>query len=258
MVKTFTKPEFIEMLRQIRDRGWIRSKRSPGNAGAVGNTLEDLLGIDENNLPIANTTEWEIKAQRKDTGSLITLFHLEPEPREAGVVADILLPKYGWPHKSIENEMSFRSTTSGDRYTDRGFRVRVDRQNERVEFIFDYKKVDSRHSKWLQEVKNRAGLGPFNPQPFWSFETLKKKAGDKLKNTFFIVAESKIVNKNEEFWYNHVWMLKSFSFGKFLDGLENGLVLIDFDARTGHNHGTKFRIGQSNWERFYESKEMIF
>jgi hypothetical protein len=43
--------------------GWIPDNR-PGNIGGVGNTLEDLLGIEENNLPILNASEWELKCQR--------------------------------------------------------------------------------------------------------------------------------------------------------------------------------------------------
>ena len=50
----------------IYQMGWILNRR-PGNAGGVGNTLEDLLGIRENNLPIPNADEWELKAQRRGT-----------------------------------------------------------------------------------------------------------------------------------------------------------------------------------------------
>ena len=42
--------------------------------------------------------------------------------------------------------------------------------------------------------------------------------------------------------------LEDFAFNNFLRGLINGKILVDFDARTGHNHGTKFRIKQNNWE----------
>jgi hypothetical protein len=35
---------------------------------------------------------------------------------------------------------------------------------------------------------------------------------------------------------------KKFDFENFLVALEKGLILVDFDARTGHNHGTKFRM----------------
>ncbi len=120
--RTYTKEEVIQRLTQTRDMGWILSRRTKKNVGAVGNTLEDLLGIKENNLPIANAGAWEVKAQRRETESLTTLFHFEPWPRKARIVPKILLPKYGWPHETEVGEMSFRGTMSGSRYTDRGFK----------------------------------------------------------------------------------------------------------------------------------------
>lgn len=37
-------------------------------------------------------------------------------------------------------------------------------------------------------------------------------------------------------------MLQHFNFESFLNGIETGYVLVDFDARIGHNHGIKFRL----------------
>ena len=47
-MKTYTKKSLIRALKDIRDQGWIPSGRK-NNDGGVGNTLEDLLGIEENN-----------------------------------------------------------------------------------------------------------------------------------------------------------------------------------------------------------------
>ncbi|MBQ5478723.1 MAG: hypothetical protein IIT66_00730, partial [Acetobacter sp.] len=33
----------------------------------------------ENNLPLPNAAEWELKCQRRQTTSLVTLFHIEPK-----------------------------------------------------------------------------------------------------------------------------------------------------------------------------------
>ena len=60
MKKIYTKASLISALHEIRDMGWIESRRH-GNSGGIGNTLEDLLGIEENNLPIPNAAEWELK-----------------------------------------------------------------------------------------------------------------------------------------------------------------------------------------------------
>ena len=39
--------------------------------------------------------------------------------------------------------------------------------------------------------------------------------------------------------------------------LEQGKVLVDFDARSGHNHGTKFRMRQDCLPMLYEKATVI-
>jgi len=56
----YTKQSLINKLKEIAEMGWIPNARR-GNAGGIGNTLEDLLGIEENNLPMPNAAEWELK-----------------------------------------------------------------------------------------------------------------------------------------------------------------------------------------------------
>jgi hypothetical protein len=239
--------------------GWIETQR-PGNDGAVGNTLEDLLGIEENNLPIPNAAEWELKAQRRTATSLTTLFHMEPSPTAAKFVPLILLPNYGWLHqhaggKHPAAEMSFRSTTGATGYTDRGFIIVVDRAERKVKFSFNAAKVNrDKHALWLARVEQQAGLGELDPQPYWGFDDLMYKAGDKLKNTFYVLADNKWEDGHEFFHFSEVDILSGFNFDGFLDCLEDGTILIDFDARSGHNHGTKFRVRQNNWPRLYKSK----
>ena len=67
-MKTYTKETLIDTLKEIKNRGWIPNAR-PGNAEGFGNTIEDLLGIQENNLPIPNAAEWELKCQRAETSA---------------------------------------------------------------------------------------------------------------------------------------------------------------------------------------------
>ena len=229
----------------------------PGNAGGVGNTIEDLLGIKENNLPIPNAAEWELKCQRADTSSLTTLFHMEPSPRAMKFVPAVLLPLYGWKHQTIPNEMSFRQTINGLSGTDRGFKVVADRTNRKVYISFNSKEVDGRHADWLKSVKKRVGLGELNPQPYWGFDDLFHKAGTKLLNCFYIRAEVKHEGNKECFWYKDIIILQKFSLDKFLRAIEQGFILVDFDARTGHNHGTKFRLKQDRLPELYDKAMSI-
>ncbi len=106
-MKIYTKDSLIAELIKIREKGWVQTRRK-NNDGGVGNTLEDLLGIKENNLPLPNAAEWELKAQKKNTTALITLFHMEPSPRAFRFVPSILLPHFGWPHQEA-GKKSFAS-----------------------------------------------------------------------------------------------------------------------------------------------------
>ncbi len=55
-------------------------------------------------------------------------------------------------------------------------------------------------------------------------------------------AESKYEDGDEYFLYTKIYVLSDFAGDKFINAIEMGHVLIDFDARSGHNHGTKFRL----------------
>jgi len=257
----YTKPALIAKLKEISAMGFVPNARK-GNAGGIGNTLEDLLGIKENNLPIPNAAEWELKAQRLNSTSLTTLFHIEPSPRAIRFVPQVLLPLYGWAHqedgkKYPKGEMSFRQTIHGNSCSDRGFKVVIDRKERKILISFDSKCVDKRHKEWLQQVKKRVGLGELDPQPYWGFDDLEHKAGTKLLNTFYVQAEVEIRRKKEFYHYTKVMMLQKFNFEGFLKAIGEGKILVDFDARTGHNHGTKFRMRQDCLPMLYEKVTQI-
>ncbi len=257
----YTKELLIKRLKEIAAMGWIPNARH-GNHGGIGNTLEDLLGIEENNLPIPNAAEWELKTQRQDSGSLTTLFHIEPSPRAIGFVPKVLLPKYGWAHKEDggkyqKGEKSFRQTIHGRARSDRGFKVVISRRERKVLISFDAKQVDPKHKIWLTSVKKRAGLRELDPQPYWGFDDLEHKAGTKLLNSFYVQAEVQKKRGKEFYKYTKVMMLQKFNFEGFLKALEEGYVLVDFDARTGHNHGTKFRLRQECLPMLYKTKKII-
>lgn len=260
-MKTYTKESLITALQEIKSRGWIPNAR-PGNVGGIGNTLEDLLGIEENNLPIPNAAEWELKSQRAESTSLTTLFHMEPSPRALKFVPNILLPNYGWKHELAgttypANEMSFRQTIHGRERSDRGFMVDIDYSNRKVLISFDASKVNSRHAEWLRMVKNRVGLGELNPQPYWGFDDLNHKAGTKLLNTFYVQANVMKEGNTEFFHYDRIFILRGFSLNNFVIALIEGNVLVDFDARSGHNHGTKFRLRQNARPNLYSDIQEV-
>ena len=258
----YTKSTIIAALKDIRSAGWIKSLRNVHNNGAIGNTLEDLLGIKENNLPLPNAAEWELKTQRRGTSALLTLFHLEPSPR-ALHIADYLLSNYGWKHKDAgtkypESEKSFRQTLSYKNPTARGFFVDIDNANKRVVVRFDPSKIDDECIIWKNSLAEN-GMIEYDKDymPYWGFDDLYHKAGVKLGNCFYVSADVK--NENGEYFYRYseIMQLSRFSSSKFLSGIRDGNIFIDFDARTSHNHGTKFRIKQNTIPLLYENVQHI-
>ena len=177
-------------------------------------------------------------------------------------VPQILLPNYGWGHqeageKYAASEMSFRQTIHGGGRSDRGFKVIIDRQEQKVLISFDAESVDPRHAEWLASVKKRVGEEELNPQPYWGFADLEHKAGTKLLNAFYVQGEVKTEGAQEYYWYRQAMRLERFSFPAFLVALEQGKVLVDFDARSGHNHGTKFRMRQDCLPMLYETATVV-
>jgi hypothetical protein len=263
-VKTFTKESLKAELLEISNRGYIPSHKDTAkrrNDGAAGNLLEQLLGIEENNLPLPNANEWELKVQRAQTSSLMTLFHMEPSPRALRFVPQVLLPYYGWPHEVAgtvfpETERSFRMTMNGGTRTNRGFKVIATDENVRVSF--DATAVDPKHTEWLAAVEEAVGLGDLNPYPYWGLEDLKKKVAAKLQNAFYITADVRKIDGQEHFHFAKCEILSGFSLDGFIECLNEGSAYVEFDARTGHNHGTKFRIKQSLIPRLYAHHEVVF
>lgn len=129
----------------------------------------------------------------------------------------------------------------------------VDKKNRRICVSFDAVSVSNRHIEWLDKVESVAGLEELNPQPYWGFDDLFHKLGTKLLNCFFILADSKKIEGVEHFHYKEIKILQGLSLEKFVYALEQGAFYLDFDARTGHNHGTKIRI-RRNWiSKLYDS-----
>ena len=256
-MRLLTKEQMIERLKEVKDRGWIRSLR-PLNSGGIGNTIDSLLGFPESNLPVADTAQWELKSHRVGSSALLTLFAMEPEPRKERVVVRVLLPKYGWPHQSGQlGELSFRQTLRCTQPTDRGFGLKVDRERQKVLVYFEACRVEARHSGWLRTVEERVGLGGLDPQPYWDFQNLSFKASTKLLNSFYVEAEATRHNGDEYFRVSRVLMLQGFDIDGFVAAMEQGAALVDFDARTHHNHGTKFRLRQDQTPRLYRYADTV-
>ena len=90
--------DFIREYKKIVDMGWIRTHRA-GPTG-IGKTLEDLLGIVENNIDGPDFGEYELKSCRINSNSMLTMFTLSPLPRGANTTLRV---NYGYPSEFYDN-----------------------------------------------------------------------------------------------------------------------------------------------------------
>ncbi|HGN0185270.1 TPA: MvaI/BcnI family restriction endonuclease [Proteus mirabilis] len=262
--------ELVQNLKSVMNT-WHDGTR-PGNDGNQGNTLEDLLGVPENNIPLPDLGGiFELKTQKKDSNALVTLLHSDPSFPQTPVPK--LCISLGWPHRNAgngvypENEMSFRSTTYGHGYSDRGFSIHA---NEDVlEFIFSPDEVSinkkdlsgayNTYGEWLDSLKDRDIHYSDVLPVYYDIKELGRKIKSKLDNTVFVLCKTRINSTTgiKQFYYDDAFILSNFKLDNLIDLLNNGGLYLDFDARTRHNHGTKIRVKKDNLKDLFESSIQI-
>ena len=263
----FSEEELVsEFNNEIADR-WYPEGRQ-GNDGSAGNTLEDLLGVEENNLRLPDWGDIELKTKRIESQSLITLLHREPQPNAS---VPKLLSSLGWKHQKAgtdypADEMSFRSTTRANDYSDRGFAI-LFKDNE-IHFEFqpdevnceaaDRTKIYPTYGDWLADVKKRKSPNYAEVFPiYWTKNYVQAEIRNKLDNTLFCLVKSKVIGGVKHFNYVSATLFKGFKESKIDTLFSNKSLYVDFDARTHHNHGTKFRVDISAIHELFDKVKVI-
>jgi hypothetical protein len=232
-----TLDQILVKLQEIKNLGFIKTHRS-GNTG-VGKTLEDLLGIDENNIPSSNGYLIELKSGRKNATSMITLFTKSPLPNKANI---ILLQTYGYPSKRENKKKELHTTVCASSFNslkgNPGFKINI--KLDRLELVNDRGEV----------------LG------YWTKEILKASFEKKLPRLLYVKAESKGKGKDEEFFFNEGWLLSEFDFDNFLRLISEDSIKVDIrigqfpDGRT-HDHGTGFRVLPAKLDLCFKERKQV-
>jgi len=223
--------ELVEKLRKIREAGFIKTVRA--HDGGVGNTLESLLEIKENNIRLPDTGEIEIKAKRIESNSMLTLASKSPLPRG---VNKILFRHYS--HVAEDNIRKLYTTIYGSTVNPQGFRV-----------VFENDKLI---------LQNRNNITAYWPTGLL-LESLKTKANKIL--LAYAETKGKKGSPNEMFHYIEAYLLAELDLDRIKKALENGKL--KFDIRIGadkagkrigvyHDHGTAMRISKQDYPELYE------
>jgi hypothetical protein len=229
--------ELIEKLKEIKKMGYIKTHRM-GTTG-IGKTLEDLLGIKENNIPGPNAAMIELKSARKNVTSMLTLFTKSPLPQRSN---SVLLRRYGYESSKGNEKKELHTTVNALRYNqlkgNLGFKINIEENGICL--------VNSQ-----EEI-----LG------YWDKETLRKSFERKLRELLYVKAETKDHGSNEKFWYNEAWLLYGFNFSNFINLLGKGTILVDirigqYSNGKTHDHGTGFRVFPDQLDLCFQHREKI-
>ncbi len=228
-----TLEDFIREYTKICNMGWIKTHRS-GNTG-IGKTLEDLLGIEENNLDAPDFGEYELKSCRINANSMLTMFTKTPLPSKA---ANHLRETFGYQSDAYDNnEKVLHSTLSADRF------VKIADTGRQLKILCSPDKISIVSEDNVEHA-------------YWPREQLRSAFEKKYKGKFvYAKADSRGEGANEEFKFFEAYEISDFNYSSFVSLLEQGKIYVDLrigqyhdGAKKGqtHDHGTGFRIKESD------------
>lgn len=208
-------------LQEIKKQGFVKTHRR-GDTG-IGKTLEDLLGIKENNIPLPDIEEVaELKSYRKNAKSMMTLFTLEPLPK-GGDRDRLLLDNFGYSKRDNNRSKELHSTLSCKRYNNQNLKLAVEKDKIRV-----------------KGKKRRINI-------FWDMKSVRNKFDQKLPALVYVLADTRIIKDTEYFYFNEAYFLEDFDFKLFKKRVRADDILVDFRMYyrpngSVRNHGTGFRV----------------
>ncbi len=223
-------------LEKIKEMGFIKTHRAHDTG--IGKTLEDLLGIKENNLRLPDVGDVELKAKRIDSGSMLTIATKSPLPKG---VNKVLFGKYKYLDK--EGCYNLHTTVYGSKKNPQSFQI-----------VFENDKL---------VLKNKKKIEAHWPVSIFD-DVLRAKS-----NTILLAfAETKGERKTsgEKFHFIEAYLLSNLNVGKFKTAVENNKLKIDIRIgvyRSGknkgkyHDHGTGFRINKRDFLHLFDIFKQI-
>ena len=194
-----------------------------------------MLEIKENNIPLPDIKDIaELKAYRRSTKSMLTLFTLEPLPK-GGDRDRILLDNFGYSKRQNNRAKELHSTISSKRYNNQNLKLSVEKDKIKV------------------KGKNR------RLNIYWNMESLQEKFEQKIPALIYVLADSKIIKNEEYFYFNEAYLLDGFDFELFKKMVRRDYIVADFRMYyrpngSVRNHGTGFRIKINQLYNCFDNK----
>ncbi len=228
--------ELKQKLKKISEKGFIKSHRS--NNTGIGKTLEDEMGISENNLPehdfTIGKTLIELKAQRIEAGTPVTLSTKEPTWK---INKFDMIRRTGYLDKKGRQALKIILSTRG--YNPKGFKLKIRGIFRRRIAIIHHK---------LGEVC------------FFDYRKLMGIIRAKLgENILLVLADVKKKADNEYFNYKEALYLSGFKPQEFKKMIKDGRIIWEFRLHLKsdnaiRDHGSGFRTARKNLSDLYQKE----
>lgn len=240
--------EKIELLNnefeRIKNVGWILEKRKC--KGSAGYTFEAMLKKEEDNFPVPDFCDIEIKTMNKNSKTNLHLFNLTPDGDYLFPIKRIL-NELGCPSKDDKTIKSFYRSFNSKNSTNiiygRKGKLFVNYDNKKIEFIVANNKGDD-----------------INIGVSWSFEYIKERLELKIKYLALVMVSSCIICGKGYYHYDTIDFYKLKDFDTFIKLMENGIIDITFKIgvhkdgpKMGniYDHGTDFSIKIEDLDKLY-------
>ena len=238
-MKTFD--ELVEGIKELKERGFVKTHRS--NDTGIGKTLEDLLGIKENNFAGPDGQDTELKAARKNSSSMLTLFTKSPQPRG---INSKLRTEYGYLDDNFAPKLCLHTTITATEFNKQGFKI-----------------IGSKDKIEISSKKQSSNMAV----PYWTKEILEKTYKKKYKDSLlYVKAENRGSGKDEEFHFVEAYHLQGLDFEKFITNLQKGILKVDIrlgfynsgkNEGKPHDHGTGFRINPTFLDLIFSKRKRV-
>lgn len=246
------KDELLALLKEIHEKGWIPSTTTGDTA--VGDTLEHELGIERNNSTSPDYKGIELKAsrlnrngKRKQT-TRITLFAKTPD--EGMTYREIMehYGKYQTPKGHTTPRLQLYETFKASRVNAYDLYLKTNSSSESLDLMHS-------SSKDVNDINNEYVSS-------WKLETLAHSLQEKHKETFFVKAQSKLIDGHEYFKYDKVVYTSNPNTSILFALFDQDKITLDLAIHLKENgvardHGALFKMFPNDLPLLFGDEEVI-
>lgn len=231
-----TANELLSRIQLIYQQGFIPAECCGDTA--IGRTLETALGLQINSNPLPDYKGIEIKSKRGKSKTRKTLFAKVPDWDLSSLSSfKEFLSEYGYQRDGLRR---LNCTVNALKHNTQGLKLAV-----------DYGPPELLLENGIRNNQNQKGL------LVWSLINLQKKLAEKHKQTFWVSAETRIINGKEEFRYNSIEYTRAPLTYQFSTLLSTGLMTVDHlikeKGNSAHERGPLFKLNDAGYKLLFPS-----